>query len=815
MDVKQRIDQLRKSLREHNHKYYVLDNPTISDYEFDMQLKELQELEEKHPEFYDPTSPTLRVGGMVTKNFVTVAHDQRMYSLDNSYSKEDLQDWEKRIQRGLGDAEVEFTCELKYDGASISLTYEEGKLVRALTRGDGFQGDDVTTNIKTIKSVPLQLKGDYPPKFDIRGEIVLPFEGFAQMNAERIENGEEPYMNPRNTASGSLKLQDSAAVAQRPLDCLLYGIVGQNTGIETQWQMLEKAREWGFKVPTVAKLCKTTEEVMQFVDYWDVHRHDLPYETDGVVIKVNSLQQQDELGHTSKSPRWAMAYKFKAEQVSTLLKEITYQVGRTGAITPVANLEPVFLAGTTVKRASLHNADQIAKFDIREGDTVFVEKGGEIIPKIIGVDFSKRPKDSEPTKYIDHCPECNTPLVRTEGDAKHYCINEMGCPPQIIGRIEHFVSRKAMDIDGLGKGIIEILYYNNQIKNYSDLYFLEYYSILGLERWLDNENAGLKYGGQLQVDLKKAIYGLSYKWGNLTLSEATSLSKNISSIRDVLDLNLNNLRGKIQVKKISKFCDILKDSWDMINEDAYKSLENYVSFNLLIDLKYPVTHSDDFFFNEGMKSLNFIDEALGLDFITVDSDFENFITRVSDRNKISIQDKTAKNLLKSIEKSKDRGFDKVLFALGIRDVGEVGAKKLAVHYKNIDGLINASYENLTSIRDIGESVARNILDFFSNNRNIEIVNSLRSAGLKFEIELNENDSNKLKGLSFVISGKFSIERNILKKMVEDNGGNLSSSISSKTSYVLAGDSMGPSKKTKAENLGIKIISENDFIEMIR
>ncbi len=398
MTVKERIESLRIKLREHNHNYYVLDNPIISDYDFDMMLKELRELEEQHPEFQNPTSPTLRVGGGVTKNFETVVHDYRMYSLDNSYSKEDLEDWEKRIQRILGDAEVEFTCELKYDGASISLSYEKGGLVRAVTRGDGFQGDDVTINVKTIRSVPLQLKGDYPDKFDIRGEIVLPFEGFAQMNAERVENGEEPYMNPRNTAAGSLKLQDSAVVAQRPLDCLLYGIVGQNTGISTQWQMLEKARSWGFKVPTVAQLCKSTTEVLAFIDYWNEHRHDLPYETDGVVVKVNSIQHQDELGFTSKSPRWAMAYKFKAEQVSTLLNKITYQVGRTGAVTPVANLEPVLLAGTTVKRASLHNADQIAKFDIREGDIVFVEKGGEIIPKIIGVDFTQRPQDSTPDR---------------------------------------------------------------------------------------------------------------------------------------------------------------------------------------------------------------------------------------------------------------------------------------------------------------------------------------------------------------------------------------------------------------------------------
>src|SRR5690554_4885347 len=413
MDIEQQILTLRRELNEHNYNYYVLDNPTISDFEFDQKITELQELEQAHLEFYDATSPTLRVGGEITKNFKTVRHTYRMYSLENSYSKEDLEDWEKRIEK-MVDGKVEFACELKYDGASISLTYEDGKLKRAVTRGDGFQGDDITANVRTIRSVPLQLKGDYPQLFEIRGEIVLPYEGFAQMNAERIELGEEPYRNPRNTASGSLKLQDSAEVARRPLDCLLYNLQGERLPVKSQFEGLEKARQWGFKVPEATKLAKNLDEVLEFVNYWDIHRRDLPYETDGVVIKVNDLQQQEELGYTAKSPRWAMAYKFKAEQVTTALKQITYQVGRTGAITPVANLEPVELAGTIVKRASLHNADQIQKLDIREGDTVFVEKGGEIIPKIIGVDFTHRDPNSDPTQYITECPECGTSLVRTE-----------------------------------------------------------------------------------------------------------------------------------------------------------------------------------------------------------------------------------------------------------------------------------------------------------------------------------------------------------------------------------------------------------------
>ena len=664
MEIKQQIESLRKELREHNHDYYVLDQPTISDYDFDMKLKQLQDLEQQHPDFYDPTSPTLRVGGMVTKNFETVAHNQRMYSLDNSYSKEDLEDWEKRIQKGLGDIKVEFTCELKYDGASISLTYEEGKLIKAVTRGDGFQGDNVTTNIKTINSVPLQLKGNYPPKFDIRGEIVLPFEGFARMNEERLANGEEPYMNPRNTASGSLKLQDSAAVAKRPLDCLLYGIVGQNTGITSQWQMLEKAREWGFKVPTVAKLCKTTDEVMAFVEEWDVQRHDLPYETDGVVIKVNSLQQQDELGHTSKSPRWAMAYKFKAEQVSTVLNEITYQVGRTGAITPVANLVPVLLAGTTVKRASLHNADQIAKFDIREGDTVFVEKGGEIIPKIIGVDFSQRPQNSEPTKYIDHCPECHTELVRSEGDAKHYCANYYGCPVQITGRIQHYISRKAMDIEGMGSETVTLLFQEGLITNYADLYTLTKEQVMPLER---------------------------------------------------------------------------------------------------------------------------------------------------------MAEKSAENLVNGVAESVKIPFERVMFALGIRFVGETVAKKLAKAYKNIDALMAASEEELTAVDEIGERIAKSVVEFFENETNQEIISRLKSYGIQFELsaEKLENQTEKLKGQTFVVSGVFEkVSRNELKKLIEDNGGKVGSSVSSKTSFLVAGDKMGPSKRTKAESLGVEIITEGDFLELV-
>jgi len=661
MNIQETIQALRDELNQHNYNYYVLDNATISDYDFDIKLKELQDLENKHPEFFDEDSPTQRVGGAVTKNFKTIAHQYRMYSLDNSYSKEDLLEWENRIQRVLGNVNLQYTCELKYDGASISISYENGKLIQAVTRGDGFQGDEVTNNIKTIKSVPLRLKGDYPEKFDIRGEIILPYAGFEKMNQELIEIGETPYSNPRNTASGSLKLQDSAEVAKRPLECLLYTVAGNNLSFATQFEGLEAARRWGFKVPAEAKLANNMQEVFDFIDYWDVHRHKLPYETDGVVIKVNNIHSQQELGYTAKSPRWAIAYKFKSEQVSTVLKSISYQVGRTGAITPVANLEPVQLAGTIVKRASLHNADQIQKLDIRLNDTVFVEKGGEIIPKIIAVDLEKRPENSEVTQYITHCPECQTELVRNAGEANHYCPNFYGCPPQIIGRIQHYISRKAMDIEGLGGETVALLFKNNLVHNYADLYELKVSDILHLER---------------------------------------------------------------------------------------------------------------------------------------------------------MAQKSAENLVNGVEKSKEIPFESVLFALGIRYVGETVAKKLAKHYKNIDALSQASLMDLILVDEIGERIARSVIEFFENEENKIIIERLKNYGVQFEIveKVNPNATEKFVGKTFVVSGVFAqFSRDELKKAIEDNGGKVGSSISAKTDFVVAGDNMGPAKLEKATKLNIPILSEEEFI----
>jgi len=664
MTIEAQINILRDELRQHNYNYYVLDNPVISDFDFDIKLKELQVLEEKNPEFYDASSPTLRVGGEVTKNFKTIVHTQRMYSLDNSYSKDDLLDWEKRIKK-LVDGDIQYICELKYDGASISLTYENGKLKQAVTRGDGFQGDDVTANIKTIKSVPLQLKGDYPELFDIRGEIVLPFKGFHKMNEERLALGEEPYRNPRNTASGSLKLQDSAEVAKRPLECLLYNIKGERLEIASQFDNLKKARDWGFKVPSVSKLVNSIDSVIEFVNYWDVQRHSLPYETDGVVIKVNDLQQQDELGYTAKAPRWAMAYKFKAERVSTVLNTISYQVGRTGAITPVANLIPVELAGTIVKRASLHNADQIEKLDIRVGDTVFVEKGGEIIPKIIKVDLKQRSSKSEATQYLTECPECDTQLIRKEGEAQHYCPNYNGCNPQIIGRIQHFISRKAMDIDGLGGETVALLVNEGLISNYSDLYELTKEQIIPLER---------------------------------------------------------------------------------------------------------------------------------------------------------MAEKSAENLINGIEASKQIPFERVLFALGIRFVGETVAKKLAKHYKSIEAIHLSNLEELINVDEIGIKIAESVVEFFKEKNNVFNIDKLRQHNIQLEISADklENQTNKLNGQVIVVSGVFqNVSRSELKKIIEDNGGKVSSSISSKTSFLVAGENMGPSKRVKATELNISILSESEFLLLLK
>ncbi|MGB2137410.1 MAG: NAD-dependent DNA ligase LigA [Flavobacteriales bacterium] len=662
MNVQDRIVFLRSELQQHNHNYYVLDKPTISDFEFDMLLNELIDLEKQNPQFYDANSPTQRVGGELIKSFDTVAHEYRMLSLGNTYSSEELVDFDKRITK-LVETDIEYVCELKYDGVSISLKYENGELKQALTRGNGTHGDDVTVNVKTINSIPLKLKGDYPSKFEIRGEIFLPHEGFDQMNEKRIANDLEPFANPRNAASGSVKMQDSKEVAKRPLDCFLYYLLGKELPSQRHYENLQNAREWGFKIPHEIEVCPSIDKVIDFVNYWDNKRHHLPYDIDGIVIKVNDLRLQEQMGFTAKSPRWAISYKFKAEQVSTVLNEITYQVGRTGAITPVANLEPVLLAGTVVKRASLHNADQISKLDIRVGDKVYVEKGGEIIPKIVGVALKERDLFSQPTVYISHCPECNTPLVRSEGDAKHYCPNDLMCPPQIKGKFEHFISKKAMDIDGIGPETIDLLFENQLIASIPDLY-----------------------------DLKK---------------------------------------------------------------------EDLLPFK-----------------KEG--------------------------------------EKWASNIIEGLEQSKAIPFERLLFALGIRYVGETVSKVLVKEFQHIDHLMIADKERLENVDEIGEKIAESVVLYFQNKENIKLIDRLKNQGLCFEIgEESKAISSQLSGMSIVISGVFShFSRDELKKLIEQHGGKNVSSISKKTTFVVAGENMGPSKLQKAEKLNVPLLSEDEFIKKI-
>jgi len=662
MSIQEKIESLRAKLHLYNFEYYVNDNSLISDFEFDQLMKELQEIENKHPEFYDSNSPSQRVGGQITKNFKTVEHKERMYSLGNTYSEEEIQDWINRIEKNLEDRTPSFTCELKYDGASISLTYEKGVLIRAVTRGDGTKGDDVTQNVKTIPNVPLKLRGNYPDFFEVRGEIVMPLAGFSELNKKRVAAGEEPYMNPRNTASGSLKLQDSSETAQRPLTCLIYALVGKNLGFKEHYQSLVEMRSWGFTVPETLTQASSKQQILEYINSWEKKRGDLSYEIDGIVIKVNDLKDQELLGFTSKSPRWAISYKYQAEQVATKLETVTYQVGRTGAITPVANLNPILLSGTTVKRASLHNADQIKKLDLRIGDRVYVEKGGEIIPKIVDVDPQNRASIENRISYIKNCPDCGTELVRIEGEAQHYCPNVDGCSTQIIGKIQHYIARNAMDIDGLGSETVSLFFYEGLIKNIADLYTLKEEQLLPLERM------------------------------------------------------------------------------------AQKSVDN---------------------------------------------------------------------LLLGIKNSKKQPFAKVLFGLGVRFVGATVAKRLANHFGTITNLMKASQEELIMVDDIGHRIAQSLVKFFENPKNIELVERLIAYGITMEDEIKALSSKILVGKNIVVSGVFeTLSRNDLKALIEENGGKVSSSISSKISFIVAGVRMGPSKKVKAEKLGIQIMSEITFLALL-
>ena len=664
-NIQQKIEELREELHQHNYNYYILDEPSISDFEFDLKLKELQDLELAHPEFYDANSPSLRVGGGVTKNFPTVQHQFRMYSLDNSYDFNDLEDWENRILKTVENEDVEFVAELKYDGASISILFENGELKQAVTRGDGFQGDEITNNVRTISDVPLKLKGDFPNRFFIRGEIYLTKKNFEKINKSREEEGLDLFMNPRNTASGSLKMQDSAEVRKRSLSAVLYQYIAEEFPAETHWELLSKAKKWGFKVSEdQAKLCKNLEEVKNFINYWDKERHHLPFEIDGIVLKVNSLNQQKQLGYTAKSPRWAMAYKFKAEKVETELLSVSYQVGRTGAITPVANLKPVLLAGTTVKRASLHNEDIIKKLDLHDGDFVYVEKGGEIIPKIVGVNLEKRTLLQQPIEYIKNCPECRTELVKLEDQAIHFCPNETHCPPQVVGKMIHYVSRKALNIENLGSETIEQLYREKLIENVADFYTLKKEQLLPLER---------------------------------------------------------------------------------------------------------------------------------------------------------MAEKSAQNIIDGVEKSKQIPFEKVLYGIGIKHVGETVAKKLVKNFNTIEDLKNASVEELCQVEDIGEKIAISITEFFKNPENLLMIERLKTYGVQLKKGENTNEvlSNALEGKTFLFTGKLSLfTREQAEEMVEKHGGKNISAVSKNLNYLVVGEKAG-SKLKKAQEIGtIEILDEQQFLDLI-
>ncbi|MFK8039023.1 MAG: NAD-dependent DNA ligase LigA [Crocinitomicaceae bacterium] len=665
MDIKTKISNLAIELEKHNHAYYVLNKSIISDFEFDQLLKTLEDLENKYPEYTLKNSPTKRVGGDITKNFESITHKYPMLSLANTYSKDELIDWVNRIKKTI-EHDITYVCELKYDGVAIGIQYVDGELFRAVTRGDGTKGEDVTHNVRTIRTIPLKLQNDFPPNFEIRGEIFLPLKNFEELNKQRAEEGEELYANPRNTASGTLKLQNSKTVANRGLDCFLYGIYGANLK-ETHFDSVQSAQNWGFKIPKedqqYIKKVKTIDEMMAFINYWDNQRQNLPFEIDGIVFKVNDYDNQKMLGFTAKNPRWAISYKFKAEQEETRLKQVTYQVGRTGAITPVANLEPVLLAGTTVKRASLHNADQIEKLNLHENDLVYIEKGGEIIPKIVGVNLKLRQTNSHPIAFITNCPDCGTQLERKEDEAQHYCPNDTGCPTQILGKIEHFISRKAMNIDGIGPETIALFYEKGLVKTPVDLYSLTFEKIVELDR---------------------------------------------------------------------------------------------------------------------------------------------------------IADKSANNIIKSIASSKSIPFEKLLFALGIRHVGATVSKKLVKHFKTIDHLMNANFDQLISVDEIGERIAESILSYFNQDEHQEIVSKLKENGLQLEITDQGETTDKLNGKSFVVSGVFTLfSREELKALIESNGGKNTSSISKKTDYLIAGEKMGPSKLEKATKFEINIINEQDFSEMIK
>jgi len=826
-----RIVELRKQLEYHNYLYYVKNAPEISDQKFDELMHELEDLEAKHPEMFDPNSPTQRVGNDTTNEFVQVAHKYGMMSLANTYSEQEIRDFDERVRKGVGGEEVEYVCELKYDGTSISLRYEDGSLRVAATRGDGVRGDDVTTNVRTIRTVPLHMQGeDFPVEFEIRGEILMPFAVFNRLNEERLEAGEVLFANPRNAAAGTLKLQNSSIVAKRQLDCYLYYVPGEITLTPTHYGNLMKAREWGFNIPPYIELCHNIDDILDFIHKWDVERKNLPVPIDGIVIKVNRIKQQLQLGYTAKSPRWAVAYKFKAERVETRLLSVDYQVGRTGSITPVANLEPVHIAGTTVKRASLHNEDIIRELDLHLHDMVYVEKGGEIIPKIVGVDVEKRISGAPVIEFIKCCPECGTLLIRKEGEANHYCPNEDHCPPQIAGKLEHFVSRKAMDIEGMGSETIDLLLTKGFIRDIADIYTLpgRREEMIGLEKILYPESYVMT-----SIPLAKVIYAFEIGMKNISAKNAEVLAEHFGSLiklalatkeelTAIADLHFSGDRDK-NINKILEYFRLpfneslerLKQAGDvdMLPLDAVIYALNIPGIDFhkaeLLSVKF------DYIYRLYTATLDEIAETDEMSREDAERVFrflqgkEKFIRKMNTLSVYRLQEKSVDNLIAGIEKSKRRNLPEFINALGIRYIGETASRNLARHFKDVRKLMQATFEQLTEVEDIGEQMAGSVIRYFERMENRIMLERFLQYGISGTIQEEEGESDKLAGTTFVITGTLSLPREHFKAIILKAGGKVSDSVSNKTTYLLAGENAG-SKLQKAQKLNVTILTEKEF-----
>ena len=816
-DAKKKIEALTDEINHHNELYYQKNKTDISDFEFDKLLDSLIKIEIEFPELKKQDSPTQRVGGTVTKEFETVYHQYPMLSLGNTYSQQDLEDFDGRVSKGLCGEPYEYFCELKFDGVSISLIYEKGLLVKAITRGDGVRGDNVISNAKTIRTVPLKITNNsIPDSFEVRGEVFMTKQTFSQLNKDREDIGEEQYANARNTTSGSLKMQDSGEVAKRKLDCFIYYLLGDDIESRTHEDRIHLLEAWGFQVSLTYRKCKTISEVIEYINEWETKRHDLPLETDGVVIKVNNLEQQQQLGLTAKSPRWAIAYKYQAESTITRLNGVTYQVGRTGAITPVAELEPVQLAGTTVKRASLHNANEIARLDLRIGDYVFVEKGGEIIPKVTKVDLERRNNDTIPFIYIDHCPDCNTKLIRQEGEATYYCPNSSNCPPQVKGRIEHFIQRKAMNIDSLGERKVDMLVNKKLINNYADLYDLknQHDTLLGLSDYFDSdEDLNFKDNNSTyQVALEKVVIGLKL------VDRLEKVNEFVASLVSIKNLKQHHTGGKsypsFMMKSLEFNEENIKDGYVPLENVLYQLFKGTIPFEVLEAASHKITNIDDLYDLENKFKLQ-----ENITFLTGISDQKtrSKIDAFSYRSRISFQSKTVDNILVGIEKSKSVSFEKVLFAIGIRYVGETVAKKLAKHFRNIDRLIEATYDELITVEDVGERIAQSVREFFSIKENLNIISTLKIANVKLELEEKTivQNSGKFIGMKILATGTLTnFKRDEIETFIEANGGDYKKTVAKDLSFIISGDKPGESKIETANKYGIKIISEEEFLKMV-